>query len=186
MTRVLIRETLRKILTPGRVARLSSEAAANIVPGLNVAADVAMAADIAMMATDFVELKGDSDAALDFIRRGPYKLKDVLVDDKDRSFTSFTEFKKIDLIKFYGSAGNGYEYHHIVEQAKEGVITADEINSTRNIIRIPKLLHEEITGEYSRVNRKLGSSLRHRLMDMSFDDQLRAGIRVLRRMGIIK
>ena len=61
----------------------------------------------------------------------------------EKSFPSYNSFKRADLAKVYGPAGDGYQYHHIVEQSAEGDISASELNSTRNIVRIPKLLHEE-------------------------------------------
>lgn len=184
--RLMIREALREILSPARIARLLGEAAANAIPGLNVAADIAMMADVASMAMDFAILKRDTDAALEFVKNGPYELEDLLVDKQERSFVSFDALKKVDFTKFYASAGDGWEYHHIVEQNKEGTIPAQEINSTRNVIRVPKLLHEEITGEYARIDRKVGSSLRERLEALSFDAQHGEGVKVLRNIGIIE
>ena len=128
--RLMIRAALRQVLSPWRVARLLGEAAANVVSGLNVAADIAMAADIASMAMEFSQLKRDTDAALEFIKNGPYELEDLLVDKQERSFASFDELKKVDLAKFYGPAGDGWQYHHIVERNKEGTAPARKINST--------------------------------------------------------
>ncbi|HTO79078.1 MAG TPA: hypothetical protein VMJ31_04805 [Methylocystis sp.] len=70
--RALIREALLRVLSPLRAARLLGEAATNAVPGLNVAADIAVAAEIAAMAADFAKLKIEADAALEFIAKGPY------------------------------------------------------------------------------------------------------------------
>ena len=139
-----IRAALRKILTSGRVARLAGEAASNLVPGLDVVGDAAMIADLVAMAGEFAASKRDADAAVEFAKKGPRKLDELRADMEDKSFPSYDAFKKIDLAKFYGPAGDGYEYHHIVEQSAEGDIPASELNSTRNIVRIPKLLHEEI------------------------------------------
>lgn len=184
--RVLLREALRRLLTPQRAVRLVGEAAANAVPGLNIAADVALVADIAQMAADFEELRREAEAALDFIKKGPYELRDLRVDAQERSFSSYAEFKKLNLIKFYGPAGDGFEYHHLVEQANQGAITPRELNSTRYIVRIPKLLHEEINGEYGRNDEKTGVSLRTALKGKPFGEQLEEGIKVLRDMGIIR
>jgi hypothetical protein len=72
---------------------------------------------------------------------------ELRVDAEDKSFSSYDAFKKVDLTKYYGPAGDGYQCHHIVEQSAEGDIAASELNSTSNIVRIPKLLHEEINSE---------------------------------------
>lgn len=90
------------------------------------------------------------------------------------------ELKKVDLVKYYGPAREGYEYHHIVEQGIEGDISAAELNSTRNVICIPKLLHEEISGEFARKDRETGLSLRDDLRCASFEEQTQAGIKALR------
>jgi hypothetical protein len=158
---------------------------ANAAPGLNVAADIAMTADIASMAADFAELKRDTNAALEFIKNGPYKFEDLLVDKEQRSFSSFAALKKNNIEKFYGPAGDGWEYHHIVEQGQQGNISSQEINSTGNVIRIPRLLHEVLNGEYGRLNEEIGTTLRASLKGMSYNDQYRAGIEELRRIGVI-
>jgi len=184
--RLTIRAALREILSPARVARLLGEAAANAIPGLNVAADIAMMADVASMAMEFAILKRDTDAALEFVKNGPYELEELLVDKQERSFASFDELKKIDFAKFYGSAGDGWEYHHIVEQNKEGTIPAREINSSRNVIRIPRLLHEEITGEYARKEEGAQSSLREQFGDLPFEQQFSEGLKILKKVGVIE
>lgn len=184
--RALIRAALRELLSPARVLRLLGEAAANVVPILDAAADAAMVADIASMAADYAQLKRDAAAALEFAKHGPYKLEDLFVDTEERSFSSFAALKKVEVEKFYGPAGDGWEYHHIVEQNQQGTISASEINSTRNVIRIPKLLHEEINGAYARKNESLGASLRQSLESGRFDQQYRAGIGVLRDLGVIE
>lgn len=184
--RVLIREALRRILTPGRVLRLVGETAANAIPFVNVAADVALAADIASVAADFVELKREADAALDFIKKAPYDLEDLRASKEDKEFSSFEALKKIDLVKFYGPAGDGYQYHHIVEQNAKGDIPIEMINSTRNVIRIPKLLHEEITGEYARRDPDTKVILRDELKGKPFETQRTEGLGILREMGIVE
>jgi hypothetical protein len=184
--RALIRAALRKLLSPARVARLMGEAAANAAPALNAVADAAMMADIAAMAADFSQLKRDADAAIEFIKNGPYKLEDLLVDKEERSFSSFPELKKLDLGKFYGPAGDGWEYHHIVEQNRQETFPAAWMNSTRNVIRSPKLLHEEINGAYARKDDKLSASLRQSLEGGRFDQQYQVGIGILRDLGVIE
>ncbi|MDI9847274.1 hypothetical protein QM467_04265 [Rhodoblastus sp. 17X3] len=119
-------------------------------------------------------------------KKGPYSLEQLRVSPDDKSFLSFSEFKKIDLAKYFGPAGDGYEYHHIVEQSSSGDIPESELQSTANIVRIPRLLHEEINGEYSRWQDKFDSSLRTSLSDASFGERWDAGINVMREIGILK
>ena len=108
------------------------------------------------------------------------------VSPDDETFSSFDEFKKIDLAKRFGPAGDGYDYHHIVEQSASGDIPESELQSTKNIIRIPRLLHEEISAQYSRSRRELNGSLRASLDDASFDDRWNEGLQVMRDIGILE
>jgi hypothetical protein len=123
--------------------------------------------------------------ALQFAENGPYKLEDLLVDKEERSFSSFAAIKKVEVEKFYGPAGDGWEYHHIVEQNQEGTIPASEINSTRNVIRIPKLLHEEINYQFAQKDEAAKLSLREVLRGKSFDAQWEAGVTVLQDVGVV-
>ncbi|WP_296714224.1 hypothetical protein, partial [Rhodoblastus sp.] len=131
-------------------------------------------------------LKRDADAAIEFVQKGPYSLEQLRVSPDEKAFSSFSEFKKIDLGKYFGPAGDGYEYHHIVEQSARGDIPESQLQSTANIVRIPKLLHEEVNAEYSRTLLEFdGSSRRASLDGASFDDKWNAGISVLQKIGIL-
>ncbi|MGA8169688.1 MAG: hypothetical protein WB816_02445 [Methylocystis sp.] len=184
--RRLIRETLRRVLTPQRVMRLAGEVAANAIPMVNVAADVAAAGDIAAMAADSVELKREADAALDFIKNAPYKLDDLRVGMEDKSFSSFDAFKNVGVAKFHGPAGDGYDYHHIVEQGKSTDFSSIELNSTTNIVRIPRLIHEEINSEFGLRDSVTKTTMRQRLKGRSFEEQLQEGLGVMTKIGIIE
>jgi hypothetical protein len=105
---------------------------------------------------------------------------------EDKSFLSYDAFKKVDLAKFYGPAGDGYEYHHIVEQSTEGDIPASELNSTRNIVRIPKLLHEEINSMYGKTERNSGITRRAKLKGKTFEERREEGLDVMRDIGIVE
>jgi len=107
-------------------------------------------------------------------------------DTEDKSFPSYDAFKKVDLAKFYGPAGDGYEYHHIVEQSAEGDIPASDLNSTGNIVRIPKLLHEEINSVYGTKDTETRISLRDQLAGKSFEERLKQGLKVMQDLGIIE
>ena len=105
---------------------------------------------------------------------------------EDKSFPSYDAFKEVDLVKIYGSAGDGYEYHHIVEQSAEGDIEASDLNSTRNIVRIPKLLHEEINSVYGKKDRGTRMSVRDELKGRSFEARFNRGLNAMRDVGIIE
>ena len=92
----------------------------------------------------------------------------------------------VDLAKFYGPAGDGYEYHHIAEQSAEGDIPASDLNSTGNIVRIPKLLHEEINSEYAKTEYGKRTSIREELTGKSFEERQAKGLEVMRDIGIIE
>ena len=104
----------------------------------------------------------------------------------EKSFPSYNSFKRADLAKVYGPAGDGYQYHHIVEQSAEGDISASELNSTRNIVRIPKLLHEEINSDFGTKERDTGVSLREELKGKSFEERWQKGLDVMQKIGIIE
>jgi hypothetical protein len=189
LARLAVRRQLRRALVHTllrHAARLAIEAAGDVVPGLDVVAGAATIADLAVMAEENAALKRDADAAIKFVQNGPYSLEQLRVSPDDKAFSSFSEFKKINLAKYFGPAGDGYEYHHIVEQSMSGDMSESELQSTTNIVRIPKLLHEEINSEYSSLQRDLNSSLRTSLNDASFDERRTAGLNVMRKLGILK
>jgi hypothetical protein len=166
--------------------RLAVEAAGDAVPGLDLVAGAATFADLTAMAAEYAVLKRDADAAIEFVQKGPHSLEQLRVSPDDEVFSSFNEFKKIDLGKRFGPAGDGYEYHHIVEQSASGDIPESELQSTQNIVRIPRLLHEEISAQYSQSSYELnGSSLRASLNGASFNDRWNAGLQVMREIGIL-
>jgi hypothetical protein len=183
--RAFIRQLLRNALS-ARAAGLLGEAVANAVPGLNVPADIALAAQVLETAAEFAALKRDADAALEFVKYGPYTLEELLVDKEERSFSTYAEFKKFDVKKFYGEAGEGFQYHHLILQSNSDGISSGQIHSSRTIIRIPTLLHEEINGEYERKDQASGLSLRKALKGCPVSKQFDEGLKVLRRVGIIR
>ena len=160
-----------------------------MVPGLDVVGDAAMMVDIASMAEDIAELRAETQIAEKFANDAPYTLDQLHVAPGDEKFVTFDAFKKIDeLDKRFGAAGDGYEYHHIVEQNAEGDIPAAEINSTRNIVRIPRLLHQEINAEYARIpaNAVERVTLRASLRGASFGVRYEEGLAAMRRVGFLQ
>ena len=184
--RRLVREAVLRIISPQRATRLMGEVASNAIPLLDIVGDVALAADVATISADFATLKRDSAAAMEFIDKAPYGLESLRVDPQDKTFSSYEQFKKVDPSKFYGPTESGYQYHHIVEQSQEGSFTTSEINSTANVIKIPRLLHEAISGAYSQKDPKTEMSLRQKLQGMSYEEHRQAGLKVLRDLGIIE
>jgi hypothetical protein len=174
LARLAVRRQLRRALVHmllHHAASLAVEAAGDAVPVLDVVAGAATVADLAAMAQENAALKRDADTAIEFVQKGPYSLEQLRVSPDDKSFSSFSEFKKIDLAKYFGPAGDGYEYHHIVEQSARGDILESELQSTANIVRVPRLLHEEISAQYSRCQDKFDGSLRTSLSDASFGER---------------
>jgi hypothetical protein len=88
------------------------------------------------------------------------------------------------------SAGRGYEWHHIVEQNPSNRKKFGDamIDDPSNLVRVPRLKHEEISGEYSRPSDDgtNGPSLREKLSQEDFGTQREAGLAALRKHGVLK
>src|ERR1700728_2616706 len=110
----------RRALRTGLLAalRIGLEGLGNLIPGVDVAADVAMVADIALTVAEFRKLAVDAAAALEFVKDGPHTLEDLQVSsDGYEEFSSYDEFYKSELslellAKRFGPAGDGQQYHH--------------------------------------------------------------------------
>lgn len=155
----MVRKGLFQILSALRLLRMSGEILSNLIPGLDIVGDAALALDLAQMAKELA-IERDYGVAIDFIKYGPYKLEDLRVSDQDESFQSFDGFKKIELEKRLGPAGDGYDYRHVAEKRGSGNFPDGFMHSTRNIIRIPRILHEEISASYARRNDETGKTIR--------------------------
>lgn len=190
--RLAQRRAIRALLL--QALSLPAEAATNMVPVLGAAADVVMIGQLAETVSEFHQLDVDTKAALDFLARGPYRLKDLRVSPNSESFSSFDAFKKgpsfLELLfKRFGSAGDGYDYHHIVEQGggNASAFSAEELQSTDNIVRIPTLLHEAINSEYSKISEENENlTVRQYLRSNGFLKQRERGVDIMRHLGIIK
>ena len=103
---------------------------------------------------------------------------------KNIGYKSFYEFKK-----YNGSAGEGYNWHHIVEQRPINIerFGAEKIHNTNNIIRLPSgrgSIHSEITVFYSsKPDWSNGMTVRDWLNNKSFKEQYNFGIKQIRRFG---
>jgi len=165
--------------------RLLAGVAADAVPFAGEAFD---AYEIAQTIADFDELKSVTDTALDYAKAGPHPLDALRVNLEDQGFSSPEAFVKDLWEKRFGSAGDGYDYHHIVwKGGANGVnIPAELLHSTENMIRMPRLLHEAINEEYAKAYKDTGLTLREWLDTQPYEVQRAKGIEVMRNLGIIK
>lgn len=129
-------------------------ALANLIPGAELAADVAMLADLARTISEYRKLSIEAAAALNFVQNAPYDLQDLQVSSDYKEFSSYDQFVKGRpssrfMSKYFGSAGDGSQYHHLVTQ---GGANADavlpQLQSTENVLILPTLLHEVVSDEY--------------------------------------
>ena len=158
------------------------------IPGLDAVATAAtLADDLAALNDIATEIKG-ADVAIAFAEKGPVDLENLMVSTEGQNFSSFDAFKKIGIEKFFGDAGDGLDYHHIVEQGPNaGIISETSLQSADNIVKIPRLLHEEINSYYN-TKIDMGGSLvtpRNYLKGKSFAEQRDFGLSALRYVGIL-
>jgi hypothetical protein len=74
------------------------EAVANLIPGVDVVADVAMVAEIARTAFEYRQLAIDAAAAFDFVKEGPHSLEDLQISSSNyEAFSSYGQFVKGEL-----------------------------------------------------------------------------------------
>ena len=72
-------------------------------------------------------------------------LSGLFTNTMPKGFSTYREFKRV-----YGSAGKGFEWHHIVERpVNVERFGAERIHNTDNIIALPTSLHRKISGFYS-------------------------------------
>jgi hypothetical protein len=164
--------------------------AADIVP---IAGEIYDAYELAQTVADFVELHADAEAAILYVQGGPRALDALRLSLEDEGFSSFGAFAKDEwadeLEKRFGRAPTGYDYHHIVEQGGTNAkdFAPDVLNSTENIVKIPKYLHEEINVVYGSPAKEAPTmSLRQWLRGQPYDVQRYWGIKVMRGLRIIK
>ena len=174
--------------------RVGLEGLANLIPGVDVAADVLMAADIARTAVEFRKLAVDAAAALDFVKDGPHALEDLQVSsDGYEEFSSYDSFYKIELglewlAKRFGPAGDGQQYHHIVTQggANADNIAPEQLQNTDNIVRLPTILHEAVNAEYLKDSPDPNMNMYQWLQTQPYEVQREEGLTILRNLHILK
>ena len=175
------------------VLRLAAELAVDAVPGIGLAADAATLIDMANTIAELKKLKIDADAAIEFVKHGPYSLEELQVSSNYEEFSSYGDFIKDAayialVVKRFGGAGSGNQYHHIVTQggANETKITAEQLQNTDNVIPLPTLLHEAVNGEYSYFDKGKGMTTYQWLQTQPYDVQREEGLKILRKLHILK
>ena len=102
-----------------------------------------------------------------------------------KGFDSFKQVKK-----YLGSAGEGKQWHHIVEQCQidKSGFSAQTIHNTNNLIPVQNDVHAKISGYYSSIDKYVSSTMRVRdyLAGKSFEYQYEFGLKVLREFGVIQ
>lgn len=184
-----IRAILRRILTFKRVAWIAGEILGDAVPGVDAVSSTATLVDAVKLAGDAAVDVADTEAAVAFVEKGPQALEDLRVSQPTERFSSYAAFKKSDLEKRFGPAGDGYEYHHIVEQGPNAAtLTPQDLNSTENIIRIPRLLHEDVTRYFARKGTadEIEMPLRQFLRGKPYSVQRKWGLKALQNVGALK
>jgi hypothetical protein len=185
----------RRALRTGLLAalRIGIEALGNLIPGVDVAADVMMVADIARTVVEFRKLAIDAAAALDFVNDGPRDLEDLQVSSSYEEFSSYDQFYKGELgpellAKRFGPAGDGEQYHHIVTQggANADNISPEQLQNTDNIIRLPTILHEAVNAEYLKSSPDPNMNMYQWLQTKPYDVQREEGLKILRNLHLIK
>ena len=188
------RHSLKMNLTAA--LHIGVEALANLIPGLDVAADVALLATIARTLTEYRELTIEAAAALAFVQNAPYSLEDLQASSDYKEFSSYDAFVKGRLVsellfKYFGSAGDGSEYHHLVTQGGANEdnpgIPQSQLQNTDNIIILPTLLHEMVSDEYfRRAPDGSGMTLYDWLQTQPYEVQREFGLKILRDLHILK
>ena len=93
-------------------------------------------------------------------------------------FNSFRALKK-----YLGSAGKGYQWHHIVEQCqiRRSGFDKQMIHNVNNIVKVSDTVHTKISGYYSSIDTNLCENMRVRdyISQFSFEEQYQFGIKML-------
>jgi len=101
----------------------------------------------------------------------------------EEGFRSFRAFKGA-----YGAAGEGMQWHHIVEQGGMNLerFGPEAIHNIENLVTVPTAVHREISGFYSSIQDfSQPQTVRQWLRPQSFEAQRDFGLRILRQYGLI-
>ncbi|MGH6682332.1 MAG: hypothetical protein ACRECA_00155 [Pseudolabrys sp.] len=94
-----------------------------------------------------------------------------------------------ELQRAVSTPANGYDIHHIVEQtqAEKDGFTREVIDGPDNLVLIPRLKHQEITGWYQTKNDDFGDlSPREYLSGRNWEIRKAVGLDALRIFGVLK
>jgi hypothetical protein len=100
-----------------------------------------------------------------------------------RAFKSFEAFKR-----FMGSAGEGNQWHHIIEKHKTNLerFGAEALHNTENVIPVNGEIHARISAFYSSIQKfSEGMTVREWLSTQSYEAQRAFGLQILRDHGVI-
>jgi hypothetical protein len=155
---------------------------------------VAIVADTALTVAEFRKLAVDAAAALDFANDGPHSLEDIQAASNGyEEFSSYDEFYKAELsvellAKRFGPAGDGQQYHHIVTQggANADNISAEQLQNTDNIVRLPTILHEAVNAAYLDSSPDPNMNMYQWLQTQPYEVQREEGLKILRNLHILK
>jgi hypothetical protein len=176
----------------GAAIVLITTAPLEAVPGVDFAATVRAAIELGQIAVELGNDEREINRAIEFVQKGPYTLDELRVDEDDASFSSFDAFKKITpaelIVRRYPMTEFGSEYHHIVEKGGDNAknFSPEQLHSTRNIVPLPGPVHDLVTAEYAKEYDESGKTYREWLSGQSFEAQWNEGVKILRRLGIVK
>ena len=158
------------------------------IPIIGPLADLATVYDVYRFAQDFVKLREAINAATRFVNEGAHTLAQLRMSNDRLVFSSYRQFLKIEAVddfeKRFGSAGDGMQYHHIIEEGSG--VASNLVENTDNVVRIPAILHEAINARYATKSADYGGlTLREWLKSQPVEVKRAEGIKVLREFGII-
>jgi hypothetical protein len=174
------------------VLRLAAELLVDAVPGVGFAADAATLIDIANTVAELKKLKIDADAAIEFVKHGPYSLEELQVSSSYEEFSSYGDFIKDAayialIVKRFGGAGSGNQYHHIVTQGGANeTMTPERLQNTDNVIPLPTLLHEAVNADFAGHWENTNMTKYQWLQTQPYDVQREEGLKILRELHILK
>ncbi|WPB75490.1 hypothetical protein KYC5002_41665 [Archangium violaceum] len=106
-----------------------------------------------------------------------------LLPNGHRAFKSYKDFKA-----YMGKAGEGKQWHHIIEQHQGNVdrFGHEALHNTENVIAIDKNVHEQISAFYSSKQKASGGMVvREWLRTQSYEKQRAFGLEALRLFGVV-
>jgi hypothetical protein len=162
------------------------------IPGVDIVASIKAVVDLGQIAIELGNDEDEINKAIKFVQNGPYSLADLQPHGNGETFSSYSDFKKLSLtellLRAYGPAGDGNEWHHIVEQGGDNATNfpPEKLQSTMNMVPLPEPIHDLVTAEYAKEYDESGKTVREWLSGQSFENQWNEGVKILRNLGIVK